>query len=65
MPNPLQIKLAPEYEQNPTDGSLCSECHLVIASTNMYQLVMFINYEPVYTKFKYCETCYSVINDTG
>lgn len=61
MRSPLQIKLDPEYQVLPTDGkTYCCECEEIIFS-KIYQLVMFIDYEPIYTRFKYCESCYSEI----
>lgn len=54
--NPLSAKAEPEWDRKPSDGSYCLQCGEVIIG-NMVQLIVFIEYEPIETKFKYCESC--------
>lgn len=46
-----------DWNKLPTDGSRCEVCKMIIVS-DMWQLVVFIGYEPVETKKKLCESCY-------
>lgn len=65
MPSPLNVEINNEYFETTTDGSKCAACEELILS-KMFQMVVFINTEPVYTRFKFCETCYNVnVNDPG
>lgn len=57
-PNPLGIKISTEWVSHPTDFSICAECESMIVSENMWQLVVFVNYEPIERTEKYCENCY-------
>ncbi len=60
--NPLGIQMNFDWVQVPTDGSKCGECEMVIISKNMWQMVTFVNYEPIETRFKMCEVCYAIKN---
>ena len=31
----------------------------------MWQLYVFVNYEPIERKEKLCESCYSILNESG
>lgn len=59
MNNPLQIQIAIEWAELPSDGSRCEVCKEVIEG-KMFQVVIFVNYEPSYKPEKVCEGCYSL-----
>jgi hypothetical protein len=56
--NPLEIKINLDWVKRPSDQSTCTECKMMIVSKEMWQLVIFVGYEPIETKFKVCESCY-------
>lgn len=58
----LKVKANFEYYETVTDGSRCTACEEMILG-KMFQLVVFINNEPVYSRFKYCESCHTIEND--
>ena len=62
MSNPLQLKATLEWVNMPTDGKICYACKTVIASKEMWQFIVFINYEPIETKMNLCESCYEAMN---
>lgn len=62
MSNPLGLIVHKDWVNIPTDGTLCNECKTAIASKEMWQLIVFVNYEPIETKIKLCESCYEAIN---
>lgn len=61
--NPLALEINLDWVNIPTDGSVCSECKLIIVSKNMWQLFVFVEREPIERKEKLCESCYTVLND--
>ena len=61
MSNPLNLSLNIEWIELDTDNSFCSECKELIIG-KMFQAVVFIRTEPIYTKDKVCSYCYQ--NDT-
>ncbi len=62
MQNPLETKANVEYFETTGDGSKCIGCEEMIMG-KMFQVVIFIMNEPIYSKFKYCEDCYILDND--
>ena len=63
--SPTGIQMNLDWVQVPTDGSKCGECEMIIVSKNMWQMMAFVNYELIETRFKMCEACYAIKNDTG
>lgn len=61
MPNLLNIEANFEYHETESDLSNCSGCEQMIIG-KMFQMVLFINNDPVYTKNKFCESCYTELN---
>lgn len=57
--SPLEIKINQDWLKVISDQSFCTECKMMIVSKEMWQLIVFVNYEPIHTKFKLCENCYN------
>lgn len=57
MHNPFQIVTAMDWVKVDTDLSPCHKCKEVIFK-DMWQLIVWVNYEPIETKYKLCESCY-------
>ena len=55
--SPLQLKITMDWEKMPTDLSRCYECKETIFG-DMMQLVVTIRDEKIYSKYKYCMSCY-------
>ena len=62
MPNLLNIEANFEYLETESDFSNCIACEQMIIG-KMFQMVIFINNDPVYSKYKFCESCYKIEND--
>lgn len=63
--DPTGIQMSFDWTQVPTDGSRCTECEMVIRSEKMWQMMAFVNYELIETRFKMCEACYAIKNPEG
>lgn len=61
MQNLLNIEANFEYLETESDLSKCVTCEQVIIG-KMFQMVIFINNDPVYSKYKFCESCYTEVN---
>lgn len=57
MQSPLQLKISLDWVQMETDFSKCELCGEVIIS-DMWQLVLFVDYEPMPKDHKICNNCY-------
>lgn len=57
--SPMAIEIKMDWDSSPTDGSLCTECQMIIASKLMYKLEVFMNREPMGSKHRLCESCYN------
>ncbi len=65
MQSPINLEINKEWNQVPTDGTKCQACDTLIIG-DMFQMVIFVDYEPVITGIKICAECYSLIDhDTG
>lgn len=65
MSSPISLSINLEWGEQPTDGSRCSLCQELIIG-NMFQCVMFVDFNPVYTDKKVCAVCYQPKeNDPG
>jgi uncharacterized protein with PIN domain len=62
MQEPLRVNINMDWVEVKTDASRCEVCNDVIV-TKMFQLVIFVGYEPQETKHKICEHCYAQLND--
>lgn len=56
--NPTSLKVNMDWVKSDSDQSLCDKCKMMIVSKDMWQIVVFVDYEPIETRFKYCESCY-------
>ena len=63
--NPLKIEMNFDWVEVPNDGSVCGECEMIIVSEKMWRMVAFIDYEPIESRFKMCQACYTLKNPTG
>jgi len=57
MANPMEIKAALKWVNMPTDGRLCYACKTIIVSKELWQFIVFVDYEPIETKMNLCESC--------
>lgn len=53
---PLSTTIHYEFSEQPANGSLCDCCECVMTG-KMYNLVLFVDVEPIYTNLMYCESC--------
>lgn len=58
MSSPLNLSLNIEWHETESDNSKCVLCDTLIIG-KMFQQVVFVDFEPVYTKEKVCEYCYN------
>lgn len=62
MSNLLRLEVNFEYHETESDLSNCAKCEQMIIG-KMFQLVVFINNDPVYSKYKFCESCHTIDNE--
>lgn len=62
MPNPLALNLNMDWVEVETDASPCEVCNDIIV-TKMFQLFIFVDFDPQETKHKLCANCYAQLND--
>ena len=55
--NPLNLSLNIEWVELETDHSKCILCDTLIIGM-MFQKVVFVDLDPIYTKEKVCSYCY-------
>lgn len=60
----LKVEINFEYHETETDLSNCSTCNQVIVG-KMFQMVVFVNNDPVYTQHKFCESCHELENESS
>lgn len=56
--NPLEVKKVKDWIETESDFTPCYECKDIIVGT-MFQAVVWIGFEPIHTKYKYCASCYA------
>lgn len=60
--NPMGLGINMDWVNVPNDHSNCQECEQMIVTENMWQMIVFVDYEPIETRFKMCEACYLISN---
>ena len=61
--DPVSISANFEWYKISPDGSRCSNCGEFITS-EIWQMVLFLNYKAIYTEVKLCQSCYDIKNDS-